>query len=734
MTPEGTKLAVMPPFRLQGVDNCLEMNANAGFLDSGNYSSCVTNRKSFFASGVDSAKYDSTKNIRDSIPTENWLLSFDGLRPRGAGLPTPWTFADNSGTPGSFYVRGVYATIGLDGEPIFSNYAQLRLASATKDLYLSGYSTFSTVPRLDFTIAGATGEFPSFRSPDDSLYEASLSSDGLGASASSLKYFDTRFILTSGSPTVSSGIITITRTTISTNMAVGEWLMIDLKTVVGTIPARLYMFQIKTLGASSGTTCTFEKEFKYFDQFTSSWVDADFNTVYTAWGTIDVDIQIQFLALVAATYFSNLFLIVNYSTSASSGYRLHEIYPMAWNSTKSIPTTDFSTTPGGSSMPFMGVVSSLMADWYDVTVVKTTFPPLKGITNYKELLVGFDSNAIYFSDISMGGSTEMTSGVANLIPNGTEYGDIVAICGAEDFLLISRERRNYVVTGDIATSNFSITECDLPVLGAYNARAVANAWAGQVLLMNSTGIYSVTSSGAIKDISTSIKGLFKNSNNDSNLFDKTVFKTPTEKRAAGLDGAFFKIFMDDHRGFIFFLTAKATTTNTLTVSGSNMLVLDTRDGSWYEFSAGDGTFSSAEAMNGKVILLGTNYSIEDGVMRGSEQQLLATQWLTVGEPSMEKQICQLKVFGEFVAQTSGGLKGFQLGQQNDWKPYTESRTLWNTDAQYLADTEDIYSHKKRLNSSKPLVTSLIVESLATGSYLIEGMQVEGIQIQEGVKR
>jgi hypothetical protein len=188
-----------------------------------------------------------------------------------------------------------------------------------------------------------------------------------------------------------------------------------------------------------------------------------------------------------------------------------------------------------------------------------------GITQYKGLVVGHDDNAIYFSDVGLGGSSEMISGSSNIVPFGAEFGKITAVCGCEDFLLISRERRNFVLRGDIAAS-FSLSECDLPVAGAYNSRACTNAWSGQIMFVNRTGIFSVNSTGNITELSAPIRDLFISNNIDNNLFNKSVFKTPAQLKISSTvgsitkppqDGSIFQFALDPERGFVFLLDRKS---------------------------------------------------------------------------------------------------------------------------------------------------------------------------------
>lgn len=718
----GETLPIMQPFSLGHGTNYVAILKHKTYLPSGNLSTCTVARKAFINSSVNTADFDTTKPFGSKSPEENYLMSFDGLRPRGAGLPTPWRYWLNSGAPAAHYARAVYATIGIDGEVIFSGYRQAQLSSAVETLYLSGYTAYPSAPLTD--AAPAT--------PYDTLFEETRGAGNVvGAPASNTRYFDKRYIKKAFStPVFAATGLTFPSCTYSAALEIGDWVMSSGFPLPMTI-AELSMFQVQSI---AGSTIVLEAKYKYLDPNTLTWTESNYYEEYTLLGTLGlsgIDRQLQIYGTIEnGITLSNIFMIVAYSTSPTAGFIVSTISPVLWDSASGVAFPySFQRT---FTRPWAGVVTSSMSDWYDVTTSKTTFPPLRGITNYKELLVGFDANALYFSDVSLGGSTEMLSGVSNAIPYGSEYGEIVAICGSEDFLLVCRERKNYVITGDLA-ANFNITECDSAIFGAHNNNCVTNAWAGQVLFSNKTGIYSVNSSGSITDISKEIKGLFIGTNVDENLFDKSIYKTLTQTRSDGKDGGIFKFALDS-RGFILFFTGTMDNSTGLAVEDSNIFVLNTNDGKWYEFE-GNGS-STVESIDGKILSLGNVKYLEDGVMRGAEAQLLVSQWMTVDTPSLEKRICQLKMFGEFTPRTDTGVRGMVVGQQNNWKPFVSSnRTDWNTYSTYLPGSHEIYFHKKRLDSSLPLATSIVLESLPTGSFTLDGMEIEGVSSsQEGIKK
>lgn len=728
-TREGINEAItMPPYRSNNTyPNTLDLQNHSVIQPSDSGNTAVVNRKAYTNFGVNLEKYVDSNSIVGKKFVEAFTLSFDGVRTRGLGLPTPWLVADPTGVLGAHYIRTVYATIGLDGEAIFSPFEEQQLSSAARDIYLGGYSTFPSAPLANSET----------RVPYDSLFEREIA-EGFGPTGDfNFKYFDSRFLYYFGVGrgfSVAAGVITLTNPARSTSpdgtidlVQVDDWLMIDIGAPVGDIPATTYMFQVATIG----TDATFKTKFRYLDRNTLTWVDDNFATVWARWGAISAGIQAQFLALAEQfRAFTNIFQIISYSTTPTAGYRVAYILPVCWDSalTATAATLLGLSVPKTFSFPFLGVVTSFLSDWYDTTTAKALFPPMISITAYKELLVGCDRNAIYFSDTTLGGSTEMLNGNSNFVPLGSEYGELTAVCGSEEFLYVSRERRNYVIRGDLAIGNIQIFEADSSIEGSYNGNCVMNGLSGKVIFMNRTGIYSIDSTGTIVEISADIRDLFLQASEDGNLFDRSVFRTTAQLLDAFFDGSKFKIALDEERNFLLFSFARTSSFSLIDQSftyliPSNALIYDMNDGSWYEWDITGSTL--VESIKSKTYCLGAQIKLEDGVMRGAEIQNIATSWMTADSPSLEKQITQVKWYGK-VLPAVDTTRTLNVQQQNDWS------TPLVTDVTY--STVDKYPHKQRLDASKAQSTSIIFKSTPTTTFEIEGIEVEGTVIQEGVKK
>lgn len=716
----------------------MNLNLSAQYCPASNFTSVVVNQKLFFNEYVNQSEFDlASESFTRKVAVSN-LLKFDGIQVAKVGLPTPYSLVDHDAA-GTVRYRTVYFTLGLDAELVFSNYVDvlgtIPSLSANKTFYLGGYTDAALTTRRTDSIGAAGGIFPEVRQAGDYIYD-----DGTPQYQNrkwlqhSMNGADLSFISL-------TGVVLANCVKGSPNLAVGDWLLcIPRPGVAGFFTYTAFYVQLK---AVLGTTYTFDSKIKRYNSNTVSWEDYD----------LENGMGNDFRA-VMLSHFSNIQALVSRAdgTTGAANYETLAILPILWDSNVTQNVFMNTTTTLNTKQPVLGVITQFFSDFYDSNVVKTTFPPVIGITNYSGLLVGFDAVALYFHDTSLGGSSEMVSGISNLVPYGSEFGDIVAACGSETFLFLSRERKNYVITGELTTGQVNITECDEAVAGAANAKAVSNAFSDKVVFMNSTGIYEVSSSGSIKKISSWLNDLFvsnplsHSAPNDGNLFKKECFKSAAQKLSTGFDGGLFKISLEENRGFILFLTGHTDDAYTRNLVQSNVLVLDTKDGSWYEFY-GEGAFT-VEAPYGKIMLLSSNTAMEGNTIRGSlpvpeqYQMLLLTQRITMGMPSIEKQANQLKFYGN-IDQGGKFLPPYdiKIGQQNgfggfagiDYEKDLETYVNYpNADTAQFSAAK--YTHKQRLDSSKPQAMSILFKTKDGELLTLEGIEIEIDPIQAGMKK
>lgn len=700
----------------------MDLLESTTYFPADNFTSAVVNNKLFFCEYVNKAEYN---NSGLGLATYTYAvfnpMRFDGINVQRAGLPTPWFYSTPTNA-GNARLRAVYLTIGLDGEPVFSNYLEWGVTVGAGPIYgvanlnLGGYNGAMVANTDPVGVSGTF--FPPTRETKDSLFDFVVP----GTLGTVPNFYNKKFLKPSAGAYTAGIGPKLTSSYNSPGLKVGDWLLcLDTTTFVSsTKKYDAYYLQIVAVGP--GTDYQFSSKIKAFNAYTVSWEDMDLES-----GMPDgVANSAAFITILTSQGISNIWSIISKSANAAGtlDYKACRIEPIFWDSNTVVATA--ATADLSFLRPFLGVITSVFSDWYDITRVKTTFPPVIGITAFNNLLVGFDRNAIYFTDITLGGSTEMVSGFSNILPYGSEYGDIVAVCGCEDFLFLSRERRNYVIRGELTTGNISISECDLPVLGAANARSVSNAFAGKVLFMNKSGVWSVNSSGQITELSAPIRDLFLGESVDGNPFDAAVFKTKAQRLTDAFDGGVFQFVLEPSRGLIFILTGLRDSVSK-NIDDSTLLVHDANDGSWYEW---DSSFAAAiEVKEGALWCFAEdNLYTEDGVLRAGEQQLIIPQWLTQGAPSLEKQFLQVKFFGSFPTTA------VKVSQQNNWQAIDGvSVDDYQTYEDYTATSTDKYDHKKRLDTSKAHASSIGLDCSTGGGIHLEGIEIEWDPCQQGIK-
>jgi hypothetical protein len=704
------------------------------------YTSAVVNNKLFVCEYVEDIVNSGSLHY-----TLSNIFKFDGLRVTRAGLPIPYASVIPDNTTGDRRLRTVYFSIGLDGEPVFSDYLEVQFkASTTTSLYTASNKTNTGTDVEDpvangwtFYIFASKAYHPTSRPDNDYLGDPTFR--GATADETRPAYYDLKFVLPTiaGAPDypnydITKGVVFPKVASGYYNLKVGDWVM-HVTQPISTMRYGAMMFKCTSITLTGGSNyeIVFDHVIKVFDA-SLNWSDIDLRNGEPA--GLGISSTAYGLANIWAAHY------VSGNGAGTLPYYFWGAHIVTWGANIHITTSN--TWVGLASTLYvspefknvLGVMTYDWDDWYDTNDVKVIFPPVVGITAYAGLLVGFDRNALYFSASSLGGSTEMTSGNSNLVPTGEEYGELVAACGTEDFLFVSRERRNYIIRGELTTGNVTVVECDVAVSGAINARAVSNSFSGKVVFVNQSGIFACDGSGTIQEISKDIRDLFLDKSEDGNLFDSDNLKTRQEivNDFSNFDGTFIKIALEEHRGFIIVMTGRKTAGGDIT--NSNMLVYDTNDGSWYEFGSSGAT--SVETINGKIIQLGQSRTEEDGVLYSTEQ-LVATNWVTLDKPSLEKQITQLKLYGKL---RDGADTTVKLGQQNNFQKLDGTSTDdYETYASFNApSSSEQYVHKKRLDSSKAQSTSILIRQTAETSngagFEIEGLELEISDIQEGVKK
>jgi hypothetical protein len=673
-----------------------------------------------------------------------YLNKFDGVQYIKAGLAAPAVTCAQYNTAGIVrYVRCIMLRIGFDGElvssaftqfPVNNNTVTIGCANGTSGLIGSAQVVPSSVDQVnDFTAGISTLE-------DRSFIDI--------AAGSSWTYI-------AGTPNLWSAPIDYTVGTPALNVRIGSWVMFR-----PTLASRYFLYAMKVHSITGSfpnpTTVRFDAtNAKGFNATTLNWDDISIPSTDT-----------NFSSVSGIKYGTSYYMAVYSSTSANDGYLLNGIYPFMVNLSHTITLTTIATQNA------FGQITVNLNEWYDTSTVKIPFlrQDIKGITNYANLLVAFTDEVIQFTDTSGGGCTEMVNGLSNFVPIGTEFGPITCVMGCEEFLFISRERRNYVLIGDIATGNINITECSDTGLGAWSARSAMPVKNG-VVFMSREGIFFVNATGNIEPVSDQIQRLFGANREFNTDIDNIAFKPylmtdpyDTSNMFIGntvqWDGNIVSMKYDQDRNTIGILFCKKRVNNFQTNPGQNIpntadsfcilgINLDTgaltewkqdkytQSGSEFDVPIHDFEFlpkyqgiSGVEGkFKGSLMLAGDQaaFTLEDNTVTPTNtSKLMLSSWQTGEEPSLEKQVTQVKFFGQ--------MSSCRIVHQENWEGFTSVSAISapRTNVVYTQGP-NAFEHKQRLNTSRPQAISIGFVPL-DNNFSFEGYEVEWELIQEATKK
>ncbi len=447
------------------------------------------------------------------------------------------------------------------------------------------------------------------------------------------------------------------------------------------------------------------------------------------------------------TYGSRNFFTVWTSTSANGNYVFRGSGPSFPESSTSYTFNVDVTAPTTSNLGsyFAFTISSNLGDWYDTQTRKLSpnaiYPygdtPLRGLTQYQDQLLMWADDLIWYSDPTLGGSFEQLNTSSFMRIGDTEFGQNMSVCGTQDFILVSRERKNYFITGTISTGNYRVQEIPEVEIGAWTNNGTINV-KDSAILITAIGIYQVMGGGRCVNLGQKIPKNFSRYNsagiNEDVVFSLIGNNVDDDTNAdIGLSIAY-----DSYRELLVFMQKGPE------FESNPCLVLHTKSGEFYEWEGFATSGKNATAigfMFGELLVgqydptaatLGAKILQEDPDLDLTYPatypcQLFST-WLTAGEPSLEKELLQLKIFGYITA--NGTTASIKVVHFKDWDYSTRI-----TDAQFFPISATTYSNKKRLNSDKVLSVSCGIELAAADCYFrIESLEVEFNPIQQGMKR
>jgi hypothetical protein len=645
------------------------------------------------------------------------LFKFDGATVYRAGMPLPYFSCTHADPAGAYYVRVIQHHVDYQANVVHSGYVHFRATPVGNTL------TF----RHD---QGATDIVGTSNEYSPTLRQSKL--DGT---------YDEQYFYSSGPGTVDAVNREVDVPSTDNNLTIGTYVLVayyEATTTETGLSEKAYgvAFKVK---AVTGATVTLDLNDVRYLSAGGIWKTANAATTLTMFG--------------ATRFGSNIWFSIWTSNTSTGNYVLKIITPIMYQSASSriqnVTVVD-ATTPNSSIQNNAFNAALNMGDFYDVTTVKDIFPSTaksnaidseKGLpysfTTFGDHAVIASGELLYWSDTSKGGSFEMVHGTSNAPIGDGDDGLIQSICGNSEFLIVSKQRNNYHVSGNLHTANYRVQKVTKTQMGSYSNETML-AVEDKVLLLNKQGIWAFYAGGRCEEVSEYIRGLFDDWSLSVALPEQAYWDIDalsdfvnfsTDPIVLGPGGSrWLRIRRDVTRGLIYFLNPNG-----------QALILNMNNGeftTWSNFPDNLGVtapwVSDILAINGEYYAAINSSDYTARVFReykvgadkyGYGSLRLENTWFTAGEPSLEKKLNQVKLFGAINATVS-------VSHFLDWDGATEIE-----DGTYSNSDTVKFSHKRRLTPANFQAVSVALEcSPGTGTFQVEGMELEFQGLQEGMKR
>lgn len=664
-------------------------------------------------------------------PYNGTAFKYDGVEVSGMGCPQPEISSSQYASAGTTWVLAIYHRLDFDNNEPVSEYVKFPAtpAGAVVNIREGGGVT---------NIIGSQNVTPAIRI-DPSTY----GSEALYYRASSVSY----------SALNQDYTITATDTNIVSPIQLGAYIFVsNTKIASATLGVSPFVYSGNVLGVAL--------KVKSISPLKLDALNAKILTQDRLWITTTV----TYASLVSTlgsrtivTYWSSnsetgvyAFKGINYSFQSSSLATELTIINVAAPTT---PFTSSGTLPVESS--YIVNISPYLSGWYNPTYQKLSLNSsydfnlgsipgvsirnFNGMTAYQNLLLYYTDNIIWYSDNALGASYEQTLASNFIIVGEQEFGRIVSVCATSDFIFVSRERKNYFVNGNIETGNYRVQEIPDIEIGVWSNNATILV-KDSVIAITALGVFQVTGGGRVVKVSDALPKMF--SRYDEYDIDEDVVFTlegTTVMDVNVIEDYGISVAYDEFRNFLFIMRKGRN------FESNPVLVMNTMTGEFYEWNGqvlDSGEFASCiAAMRSEIYVakfvdeseaLGAKIIKEDKTSALIYPSLypikLYSTWMTAGEPSLEKQLLQLKMFGRIYP--ADDTTSIHVIHFKDW-----DYSVKITDVVYLPISTSQYSHKQRLNSDKVLATSCGIEVTDPNVlFELESMEIEFNGIQQGMKR
>ena len=694
-----------------GVATQIPMQVYAMGDKASNLSSYVDNTLSYMSYMRNGTTYfinPTAPIIEEGNTLKKPLFKYDGVEISSMGCPQPKINSADYASTGSKYLRVIQHQLDFDNNEPTSEYVQFRTNAAT-------LMTIETNPSTN--LIGSTNVLPLAVIPQ------AATSGGAGALLGDTNYFV-------GTATYDAGNVEFDITTADTNITrstqIGSYVFVShsLKSAATSgmsIPTLAIALKVKALSplrldATGIKVLNTNRE----------WVDGTLATPATLASIIISGYRKVLTVWKGPSEFGNYVF-------AGSG----PAFPESSGSSQifSVDVTSTTSTVGANDTAFL--ISPNLGDWYDTTSIKISpnaiypFGNKRGITNYQDLLIMFTDDLTWFSDTTLGGSYEQLNAINFIKVGDSQFGKVTSACGTSDFMFLGRERKNYYINGVLPTGNYRVVEIEQSEIGPWSNSCSVNV-KNTVVYLSSVGVFMIEDGGKSTKLSMRIPENFNNFYTGSAVADVSFQMTGTTATIGGADVG-ISVAYDQYRELLAFCKKGAQNKN-------STLVIDLQNMEFYEWDfiatsprkAGCIHFQDAKLYVGEYTV-GSASCIESeenyaAPLDGATSPIvLYSTWLTAGEPSLEKQALQLKMFGNINKESD--TESITVQSFRDWDIDTKI-----TDSDYFPYSTTQYSHKKRLNTDKVLALSCGFQITNTTTFRLEGMEVEFNPIQQGMKK
>lgn len=635
------------------------------------------------------------------------LFKYDGVEVSAMGCPQPKVSSTDYAAAGSKFIRVIQHQIDFDNNEPVSEYVEFRTNAAV---------TASVVTNPSTNLIGSAGVKPT----------AVIAQS---ATSTSFLLGDTNYFI--GTASYDAGNLEFDITTADTNITlatqIGSYVFVthslNLAATTGmsidtlAVALRIKSISPLTLDATNIKVLNTNRE----------WVTGTLNTPATLAALIFAGYRKVFTFWKGPTEFGNYV----YAGSFAS-------FPESSAATQTYNFSVSSTTlPAAGSSETAFNISANLGDWYDTNSIKISpnaiypFGNKRGITNYQDLLIMFTDDLTWFSDTTLGGSYEQLNAINFIKVGDSQFGKVTSACGTSDFMFLGRERKNYYINGVLPTGNYRVVEIEQSEIGPWSNSCSVNV-KNTVVYLSSVGVFMMEDGGKSTKLSSRIPENFNNFYTGTPIADVSFQMTGTTATIGGTDVG-ISVAYDQYRELLAFCKKGAQNKN-------STLVVDLQNLEFYEWDfiataprkAGCIHFQDAklyigEYTAGSIDCIESEENYSSALNGSTSPIILYSTWLTAGEPSLEKQALQLKMFGNINKESD--TESITVQSFRDWDIATKI-----TDSDYFPYAVTQYSHKKRLNTDKVLALSCGFEITNTTTFRLEGMEVEFNPIQQGMKK